>query len=58
MTVISIGGCTALMLTAFGLKEAIACIAESSMTISSFTMLSQLSAAMFPRMTLRTSRTL
>lgn len=28
MTVISIGGCTALMLTAFGLKEAIACIAE------------------------------
>lgn len=28
MTVISIGGCTALMLTAFGLKEGIACIAE------------------------------
>lgn len=28
MTVISICGCTALMLTAFGLKEAIACIAD------------------------------
>lgn len=28
MTVIGIGGCTALLLTAFGLKEAIACIAD------------------------------